>query len=70
MDRGYVPGNRYIVPDQPMSASTFAGFFPVDTPRYTMLISIIKKDDTIPETAKAMNLYQEIVEQMQKEGLL
>ncbi len=70
MDRGYVPGNRYIVPDQPMSASTFAGFFPADAPRYTMMISVIKKDDSIPETVKAMDLYQEIVEQMQKEGLL
>ena len=70
MDRGYIPGRRYIVPDQPMSASTFAGFFPADAPRYTMLISIIKKDDSIPETIKAMDLYQEIVEQMQKEGLL
>ena len=70
MDRGFVPGSKYIVPDQPMSASTFAGFFPADAPRYTMLISIIKKDDSIPETVKAMDLYQEIVEQMQKEGLL
>lgn len=70
MDRGFVPGSKYIVPDQPMSASTFAGFFPADAPRYTMLISIIKKDDSIPETVKAMNLYQEIVEQMLKEGLL
>lgn len=70
MDRGFVPGNKYIVPDQPMSASTFAGFFPADAPRYTMLISIIKKDDSIPETIKAMDLYKEIVEQMLKEGLL
>ncbi len=70
MDRGFVPGNKYIVPEQPMSVSTFAGFFPADAPRYTMMISVIKKDDSIPETVKAMDLYQEIVEQMQKEGLL
>lgn len=70
MDRGYVPGSKYIVPDQPMSASSFAGFFPADAPRYTMLITLIKKADMVPETVTSMNLYQEIVEQVQKEGLL
>lgn len=70
MDRGYVPGSKYIVPDQPMSASTFTGFFPADAPQYTMMISVIKRDDSIPETVKAMDLYQRIVEQMLKEGLL
>lgn len=70
MDRGLVPGSGYIGPDRPMSASSFAGFFPADAPRYTMLISIIKKDDSIHQTARVMNLYREIVEQMQKEELL
>lgn len=70
MDRGLVPGIGYIGPDRPMSASSFAGFFPVEAPRYTMLISIIKKDDSIHQTARVMNLYREIVEQMQKEELL
>ena len=70
MDRGVVPGSGYIGPDRPMSASSFAGFFPADAPRYTMLISIIKKDDSIHQTARVMNLYREIVEQMQKEELL
>lgn len=70
MDRGLVPGSKYIVSEQPMSASTFTGFFPADAPRYTLLVSFIKKDDSAPETVTAMNLYQDIVEQMQKEGLL
>ena len=70
MDRGLVPGSGYIGPDRPMSASSFAGFFPADAPRYTMLISIIKKDDSIHQTARVMNLYREIVEQMQTEELL
>lgn len=70
MERGLVPGSGYIGPDQPVSVASFAGFFPADAPRYTMLISIIKKEDGAPETVKAMNLYQEIVERMLTEGLL
>lgn len=70
MDRGLVPGTGYLSPEQPMAAASFAGFFPADAPRYTMLVSFIKKEDSVPETVTAMNLYQDIVEQMQKEGLL
>lgn len=70
MDRGWLPGTGYLNPGHAMAVSSFAGFFPADAPRYTMLISIIKKDDLIPETVRVMDLYREIVEQMRKEKLL
>lgn len=70
MGRGLVPGTGYLSQGQTMSVSSFAGYFPADAPRYTMLISIIKRDGGVPETVKAMNLYQEVVERMLTEGLL
>lgn len=66
---GYIPGARNQIQD-PIWVSSFVGFFPVESPEYTMCVTVYY-DNAEPRNAVApMRLFGEIADNMLKEGLL
>lgn len=66
---GYIPGARNQRQD-PVWVSSFVGFFPVESPKYTMCVTVYY-DNAEPRNAVApMKLFGEIADTMLKEGML
>jgi len=61
-DRGHLPGRRTVQGKDEYRVSSFVGFFPAKTPRYTMLVSLYGSSTVM--NSQVMNLYKDIVEEM------
>ncbi len=68
---GYVPGlTRSAVPE-PVSVSSFVGFFPVENPQYTMIVTFYFRSGGQPTGAAVpMRVFGEIADEMMEEGML
>ena len=68
---GYVPGLvRSSVPE-PVSVSSFVGFFPVEDPQYTMIVTFYFRSGGQPAGAAVpMRVFGEITGKMMEEGML
>lgn len=53
-----------------IETSSFAGFFPAASPRYTMCVTIYRREALAPGTATAMRIYEEIVTKMDGSGMI
>ena len=66
---GYIPGARNQIQD-PVWASSFAGFFPVESPKYTMCVTVYYNNAEPRNATAPMRLFGEIADDMLKEGML
>ena len=61
-ERGHLPGRWRVSEKDDIRVSSFAGYFPSKSPKYTMLVSLFCV--TKFKTAEVMDLYGDIVEEM------
>ncbi len=65
---GYVPGLSRMEPHGPVETVSFVGFFPVESPRYTMCVTIYYKPGMSPAEASApMDVFGELANKLIKE---
>lgn len=65
---GYIPGLSRTVPHDPVETASFVGFFPVESPRYTMCVTIYYKPGAGPvETDLPLDVFGELATKLIKE---
>ncbi len=65
---GYVPGLSRTEPHGPVETVSFAGFFPAESPRYTMCVTFYYKPDVNPEeTTFPAEVFGELANKLIKE---
>lgn len=71
LGHGFVPGVLRSAVPEPVAVASFVGFFPVESPQYTMCVSFYYKSDGCPASpAVPVRVFGEIVDKMMEEGKL
>lgn len=68
---GYVPGIARSSVPEPVEVASFVGFFPAESPQYTMCVSFYYKSGGLPASpAVPVQVFGEIADNMMEEGML